>query len=1224
MSGWLEQQKIQSSDIGIEDGFGSSVSIYEDTTVVGAPHYENTSVSGVGAVNVFTVAGSTWTEQQCIQASDKELDDHFGSSVALYDDTIIVGAPEEDTGGTDTGAAYIFTRSGTTWTQQQKIQASDRGLGDGFGSSVTLLNSNLALVGAPYESSYGDHSGSIYAFTLDGTWTEDQCIVSDDIQVGDNFGYSVAAHNITAVVGAPYESEGGTDAGAAYVFTVSGTTWTQEAKLQSDDIEASDLFGCSVSVYYNTVVVGSRGNNTSGSNAGAAYVFTRSGTTWIQQAKIQSLDIQAGDGFGYSVSVRLNTLLVGAPYEDTEGGESGAVYSFERVGTTWIQHKKSTASDADAQAQYGIAVGLYNERAIVGADVESSTLDKAGAAYVLEQIPWGAETKIVSSDLEAYDRFGYNVDVSGDRVVVGAYLEDSNGINAGAAYIFNRSGATCIQQAKIQPSDANSNDSFGYNVAIDGDYAAIGAHLVDGDGTDRGAVYVFTVSGTTWSEQQKLTASDTADEDYFGKSVAISGDTIVVGAEEEDEAGTDAGAVYIYTLSGTTWVEQQKIVASGTENYDRFGVPVAIHEDTIIVGAYKEDTGGDSAGSAYIFTRTDSVWTEQQCIQSSDVISGDYFGFSVDVYADTAIVSAYGQDTGGSQAGAAYIFTRTAGVWTEQQKIQSSDKEASDRFGCSASIHNDTVLVGAYLEDPDGVNSAGSAYTFTRTGTTWTEQQKIVASDSDSGDFFGYSVAIDDGILVVGANYDDEFYENAGAAYVFSYISSIVNEVVSDGITLSGTIGGTKTYAYSVTDDLLINGPSTASGSMSASVSGGFSLVDSIARDTFFNDAASDSFTVTDSSILDITYNGNVTGNIAITDTAVCLATYAKSVTDSVTLSGTSSFEFGAFYDEVVSDGLTITETIDGGVSCVTSASDVVGLTETGLDISGISIKHDAQQAGVGKLISLFSIDLSPITGNSTEIYYFTSDTTSSGTNPFWGGKKYFSIPMELTGAELNGKELARPLLRVGNTASSISNVFIGWTSAYEDMVGAIVTRTRTFDKYLDGEPAADNTACFTPDIYTVSQKTIQNRIMIEWELTGYMDMVGIGVPKRQVLRDSCTHRYRVYDTTTSGFNDDLATCPYRGVYVFKSTGEFAESNAHDQCGKKLSDCKLRHINTENATHIFEQVGTPVGCDTYDVWLDTSSIPAVWKMFDGSGWGGTPKYLPLPTRAFPGISRRGR
>ena len=270
------------------------------------------------------------------------------------------------------------------------------------------------------------------------------------------------------------------------------------------------------------------------------------------------------------------------------------------------------------------------------------------------------------------------------------------------------------EQAKFQASDKQGSDFFGRSTAIsdDGNTAIVGMANED----SAGAAYIFTWSGTSWTQQQKIQASDKQVGDFFGISISISenGNTAIVGAPGEATGGTtNAGTAYIFTWSGTSWTQQQKIQASDKQVGDFFGISISISENgnTAIVGTANED----SAGAAYIFTRSGTTWTQQQKIQASDKQGGDFFGISVSISEDgnTAIVGAANEDS----AGAAYIFTRSGTTWTQQQKIQASDKQGGDFFGISVSISEDgnTAIVGAANED-----SVSATYIFTRSGNSWT------------------------------------------------------------------------------------------------------------------------------------------------------------------------------------------------------------------------------------------------------------------------------------------------------------------------------------------------------------------------------------------------------------------------------------------------------------------------------------------------------------------------
>ncbi len=275
-----------------------------------------------------------------------------------------------------------------------------------------------------------------------------------------------------------------------------------------------------------------------------------------------------------------------------------------------------------------------------------------------------AEVKITASDGAADDRFGDSVAVSGDYVVVGAYGDNDAGSNSGSAYIFKRNGTAWTEQAKINASDGAAGDCFGCSVAISGDYAIVGARSDDDRGSSSGSAYLFKRNGTVWAQEAKITASDGAADDWFGWRVAVSGDYVVVGAYGTDDAGLSSGSAYIFKRDGTAWTEQAKITAIDGATGDLFGHSVAISGDYVVVGAFGDNDAGSRSGSAYIFKRDGTAWTEQDKITAIDGATGDWFGWRVAVSGDYVVVGAYGTDDAGMDSGSAYIYDFTIGIFS--------------------------------------------------------------------------------------------------------------------------------------------------------------------------------------------------------------------------------------------------------------------------------------------------------------------------------------------------------------------------------------------------------------------------------------------------------------------------------------------------------------------------------------------------------------------------------
>jgi len=321
-------------------------------------------------------------------------------------------------------------------------------------------------------------------------------------------------------------------------------------------------------------------------------------------------------------------------------------------------------------------------------------------------------------------------------------------------------------EVKLTPSDGAAGDWFGYSVSTSGDYVIVGARCDDDRGDYSGSAYIFKRDVTTWSQQAKITASDGAAGDRFGHSVAISGDYVIVGALGADDSSASSGSVYIFKRDGTTWGQQAKITASDGVAGDRFGYSVAISGGYVIVGAHCDDDRGDYSGSAYIYKRDGTTWSQQAKITASDGAACDHFSFSVSISGDCVIMSAPWDDDTGIDSGSAYIFKRDGTTWSQQTKITAIDDATDDRFGCSTSVSGNCVIVGANCDDDRG-DYSGSAYIYKHDGTTWSQQTKITASDGVTGDLFGQSVAISGDYVIVGAYCDDDDGENSGSAYIY-------------------------------------------------------------------------------------------------------------------------------------------------------------------------------------------------------------------------------------------------------------------------------------------------------------------------------------------------------------------------------------------------------------------------------------------------------------------------
>jgi hypothetical protein len=391
---------------------------------------------------------------------------------------------------------------------------------------------------------------------------------------------------------------------------------------------------------------------------------------------------------------------------------------------------------------------------------------------------------IAASDASAIDEFGISAAASGDTAIIGAYWSDVEGPAYGSAYVYRYDGVGWIEEVELTAPDAEMNDEFGISVGISGGVAVVGSHYDDDacpsePHCDSGSAYVFQFDGVNWSQVGKLTASDAAESDNFGWSVAIDGDWIVVGANLDDGVGGNSGSAYLFAKPAGGWTdmtETAKVTAADSTTNDEFGKSVAISGDVIVVGAHYQAGGAAfQGGAAYVFAFDGATWNQEAKLTASDAADIDRFGLSVSISGDVALVGAWANDDEATQTGSAYVFEKPVGGWTDMTEtvmLRAWDGAAGNHFGWSVSLNGDVAVIGAPANLFDGTGP-GSAYVFLFDGFSWSGQAKLVSSDGVENSQFGYSTAVtDQGFGIIGASrHPTGGYMNAGAAYAFHGLS---------------------------------------------------------------------------------------------------------------------------------------------------------------------------------------------------------------------------------------------------------------------------------------------------------------------------------------------------------------------------------------------------------------------------------------------------------------------
>jgi len=431
----------------------------------------------------------------------------------------------------------------------------------------------------------------------------------------------------------------------------------------------------------------------------------------------------------------------------------------------------------------------------------------------------------LASDGAEWDKFGTTVSISGNYAIVGSPYDVGKGDSSGSVYFYKRDGYTWVEQSKLMPSD--NCYYFGCSVSISGDYAIVGAKGDDDEGHNSGSAYIFKRDGDSWVMQDKITNYEYAEDDYFGQSVSISEDRVIIGSAQYSDNDFSAAFIFKRNYYYNNWIRQEILLASDRTEGDKFGFTVSISGNYAVVGAYRS---GDN-GSAYIFELDESVlvtesWEMQAKLLSSDVTGK--FGYSVSIYGDWVIVGASGDDDNGYASGAAYIFRKEGNEWTEKVKLLSSDGEKNDNFGCTVSIYEDWAIIGA-----SGDDGTGSAYLFKRDGENWIERKKLLAFDGAKFDKFGNSVSISGDSIIVGANEDDDNGTGSGSSYIYflqsrpiltlSYTTGKILPAKSGSFSLSIVNTGNKSidmpWTATTTDDWITIDSPSGNGDSSLSVS---------------------------------------------------------------------------------------------------------------------------------------------------------------------------------------------------------------------------------------------------------------------------------------------------------------------------------------------------------------------------------------------------------------------
>ncbi len=582
---WNERAKLIADTPVVAAGFGASVSLSGTTVVIGAPQTDFSR----GAAHVFVRNAEQWSEQQVLLANDGNYQHYFGGSVAVEGERVVVGAANASTpGGDNQGAAYVWVRNGSTWTQEQKIFETQSTLFEGYGSAVAISQGRV-LVGSPRQRRFGPAGeGVVHAFEeQDGVWTLRQQFSNSATLY---FGYALAMSGDTVLIGTDYDQ--------AFAYTFPGSQWAPESPLIASDGAALSGLGRAVAVEGDTAVIASVAYDTlDPANRGGVFVFERQGDAWVFRQSLRRTSGAAVTAYSPSFNLSGNHLLVGR-----------IVFARDPNGV-WSEQQLLINSDPQQDGGFGTSAAISGDLLVIGAPTQYVNQQFRGAAYVFRLIDstWVQTDRLVAPDGAADDYFGLGVAVSDGAILVAAPSEEPpGGFSTGAVYAFGYDETSVSFRQKIVADDAVDGDSFGATLDLSGNTAAIGRSWSFPFNGTPNAVYVFVQAGSTWSQQQKLLPTGGPPYESFGYSLGLDGNSLAVGAPQSGENGFGQGATYVFSRAGTSWTQVQRLVRGPFDfNNEGFGAAVALSDVSLIVGAPGTEQPAVSpdadVGSAHIY-----------------------------------------------------------------------------------------------------------------------------------------------------------------------------------------------------------------------------------------------------------------------------------------------------------------------------------------------------------------------------------------------------------------------------------------------------------------------------------------------------------------------------------------------------------------------------------------------------------------------------------------------
>ena len=765
---------------GVQSGakLGSSLAVDGGYTVAGAPFHDGGAPDS-GVVKVFDSATGALLFI-LTKPGTPEFGDYFGFSVAISGTRVVIGVPYDRAGTPLSGHAYVYDLASTTPTVPVAILTNPAPASNSFFGWAVGISGTRIVVGIPNAAAGGSAVGRACVYDLTSATPTVPLVTLNNPSPAsfEYFGQAVAISGTLVLIGTPSDSTGAGDAGSAYVYDVAGATPASPVvTLNNPEPASADSFGRAVSISGTLVVVGTPGKDTGAPESGSAYVYDVAGATpMVPLVTLNNPTPAFGDSFGRAVAISGTHVVAGAAGDDTGANSAGSVYVYDVAGATPTLPVTTLNNPAPAFGDtFGHAVAISGAQVAVGAQQDDAGAEDTGSAYVYDVA--GATPTVPVAILNhpgpgLGDEFGHAVAVSGTRLVVGAPYDGTGARNAGTALVYDLSSATpLVPVVTLNNPAPEQSDNFGWSVAICGTRLVVGARRDNTGATFAGSAYVYELAGATPAVPlATLHNPSPAQVDNFGWSVAICEKRVVVGAPYDDTPQSDVGIAYVYDLASPTPTMPAILLNNPMQMLgDHFGWSVAISGTRVVVGSPDDDTGDLNAGRAYVYdvagvTPAVPIAT----LNNPTPFYEDKFGYAVGISGTRVIAGAPGDRTLGLGYGGAYVYD-VAGVTPNVPLATYLNPfpTASMNFGRSVAISGTRFVVGAYRDDTGGIYP-GSAFLYDLAGAAPALPfVSLIRPDPVPADNFGYSVAIDNITVAVGATLVDVTAYNKGAAYVF-------------------------------------------------------------------------------------------------------------------------------------------------------------------------------------------------------------------------------------------------------------------------------------------------------------------------------------------------------------------------------------------------------------------------------------------------------------------------